>query len=234
MAIILLGHQPIDFTYSENGSCENLSGQCLHYETGDNPMFQVKADGSSIPLATIKGVGETEFEEDSIPIFSQGNGFFTYQINFTELGITEGCFEVCIYDSTQSSGNLVTNGTFGSNLNGWTTADGLYIDIVSQINPTDDLTCDGEIEVFPTGGTSPYEWSIDGENYTPSIPFTPFAFTGLCYNIEYTIYLRDANFVIHTVPFQFRDCSEFAGSEAFDIKDIYAFELQNCEAFDFV
>lgn len=229
MAITLLGHQPIDFTYSENGECENLSDMCLHYETTDNPMFQIKASDNSVPLVTIQGIGETDFDQVSISPISQGNGFFTYQLNFEELGITDGCFEICVYEGSQSSGNLVTNGTFGSSLTGWITADGLVLDIASQINPSDNITCDGEIELIATGGTTTYTYSINGVTYQVSDTFT-----GLCYGNQYTFYVKDSYGVIRSIEFEFQDCTTFAGSDAFDIKDIRAFEIKNCEAFDFV
>lgn len=227
MAIILIPHQPIDFTYRENEPCENLSDMCLQYETGDNPMFQIKRSSNSVPLVTITGIWDSEFEEVAIPVLSQGNNYFTYQLNFAELGITEGCFEICVYEATGAT--LVTNGSFASDLSEWTVVDGLLLSISSFTNPSDDETCDGEVELSASGGTGPFTYSIDGINYQPSTTFT-----ALCYGQEYTFWVKDSKGVTKSIVFQFQDCSQFANSEAFDIKDIYAFEISNCEAFDFV
>lgn len=229
MAITLLGHQPIDFTYSENGSCENLSDMCLQYETADNPMFQIKASDTSVPLVTIQGTGETDFDIISLtPISQTTTGYYTFQLDFEALGITEGCFELCVYEGAQSSGNLVTNGTFGSSLTGWTVANGLQLDMDNTTNPTNSITCDGQVDLVATGGTAPYQYSNNGTTYQVSD-----IFTGLCYNTAYTFYVKDTYGVVDSIQFQFRDCSTFAGSEAFEIKDIKAFEIKNCEAFDF-
>lgn len=224
MAIILIPHQPIDFTYKENSPCENLSDMCLQYETGDNPMFQVKADNGSVPLVTIQGTGGTELDEIDIPIISQGNGYFTYQINFTELGITEGCFEVCVYEATGA--NLVTNGMFTSDLSGWSAIDGLQLGINSFSYPVD---CDGSVELEVTGGIPSYTYSMDGVIYQISNNFFD-----LCGGIPYTFWVKDSNGIIDSIPFTFRDCSSYEGSEAFDVKNIYAFEITGCEAFNFV
>jgi hypothetical protein len=119
MAITLLGHQPIDFTYKENDPCENLSEMCLHYETADNPMFQIKNTDVNRMFVTIQGTGSTDFPETLIPNSMReiSGEFYTYTVDFDGLGITEGCFVICVYESE----NLVTNGTFTSNLDGWTT-----------------------------------------------------------------------------------------------------------------
>lgn len=227
MAIVLIPHQPIDFTYSENGACENLSSMCLQYETGDNPMLQVKGTNGSVPMITIQSTGYSEFEEVSITPIAQSNGYYTFQLNFEELGITSGCFEVCVYEATGST--LVTNGTFATDLTGWLAIDGLVLDITSQINPTDHETCDGEVVLAANGGTASYVYSMDGVNYQLSDTFT-----GLCYDVQYTFYAKDSYGVVDSIVFTFQDCSLFAGSEAFDIKNIIAFEIKNCEAFDFV
>lgn len=227
MAIILIPHQPIDFTYKENEPCETLSTMCLQYETGDNPMFQVKRSGSSVPFATIRGTGNTDFDEVEVPLLSQGSNYFTYQINFSELGINEGCFEICIYEATGAT--LVSNGTFGSDLSGWTVADGqsLIIDLFS--NPSDHFTCDGQVSLNNFGGTGPYTYSKDGINYSGST-----LFTGLCYDTVYTFCVKDNYGVIECIDFEFQDCTAFAGSDAFDLKGIKAFEISLCEAFAFV
>lgn len=226
MAIILIPHQPIDFTYRENEPCENLSDMCLQYETTDNPMFQVKRSGSSVPLVTIAGTGATEFGETSINPTSQGNNYFTYQVNFADLGITSGCFELCVYEATGST--LVTNGTFGSDLAGWTVADGLILSIESYASPSGDETCDGEVDLSVIGGTPAYTYSMDGVIYQISD-----VITGLCYGIDYTFYVKDSYGVIAMVPFTFQDCSSFADSDLFDLNNIYLFEVKECYLNDF-
>jgi len=73
----------------------------------------------------------------------------------------------------------------------------INIEEATQINVTEisashrDVSChggsDGQIEVTASGGTSPYEFSLDGVNYQGSG-----LFTGLAAN-TYTVYVRDAN-----------------------------------------
>jgi hypothetical protein len=220
MAITLLGHQPIDFTYKENDPCENLSDMCLQYETGDNPMFQIKNSGISGPLVVLKGYGTTEFDEVSLTPSITGE-FYTYTINFATLGITEGCYEVCIYDAGTSGTNLVTNGTFLSDLTGWTVADALILDV--------DTYTSTSVTLSASGGTAPYTYSNGCSTYQASATFS-----GLVAGTTYTFCVKDANGAIDTISYTLRDCAGFAGSEAFDIKDIEAVEIKDCEAADFV
>jgi hypothetical protein len=220
MAITLIGHQPIDFTYKENGSCENLSDMCLQYETADNPMFQIKNTTGTAPLVTISGAG---IEETPIPIelYSISGNYYTYTLNFSELGITSGCYDLCVYEVDIATGtNLVTNGTFISDISGWTAATGVTLAI-------DSYTSDS-VTVSASGGTGPYTYAIDGGAYGASATFT-----GLTAGTEYTFYAKDSNGVIGSTIFTLRDCSSFAGSYAFDIKDIPAVEIKDCYASDF-
>lgn len=222
MAIILLGHQPIDFTYKENAPCEVLSDMCLQYETGDNPMFQIRATNGSVPLVTIQGI-DGDFLETHIPVNSIAvNGeFWTFTINFAELGISEGCFSICVYEAGATGVNLVTNGTFNSNLTGWIVADALVLDVASY---TED-----SVTLVATGGTEPYEYSIGGAVYQSSETFT-----GLSIGVTYTFFVRDAYNIIDSFEYTLRDCSSYAGSEAFDLINIKAAEINQCEAADFI
>jgi hypothetical protein len=229
MAITLLGHQPIDFTYKENAPCERISTYCLQYETGDNPQFQIKGDGSTGFFVTIQGVGDTEFEETGLPIsLLDINGlFYTYTLNFETLGITSGCYMLCVY--VAEGDNLISNGTFTGGLTGWSAIDGLVLTISNYSNPTTAEADDGEVELLASGGTASYTYSSDGITYGASDTFT-----GLSYETEYTFYVKDANGVIQTISFQFRDCSVYAGSEANDLIDVLCFEIKDCEANNFV
>lgn len=223
MAITLIGHQPIDFTYKENDPCEKLSDMCLQYETADNPMFQIKVTGSSAPLVTIQGVGSTDYDEAYIPVelISVSGDFWTFTINFEELGITEGCYELCVYDIGLTGTNLITNGTFVSDLSGWSAVDGLVLGI-------DSYTMDS-VTLIASGGTAPYTYSMDGINYQAGT-----LFSDLDMGVPYTFYVKDSNGVIRSIPFTIIDCSAYSGSEAYDIKDLQAFDIKDCEAADFV
>jgi hypothetical protein len=229
MAITLLGHQPIDFTYKENAPCERISEFCLQYETGDNPQFQVKGDGETGFFVTIQGTGETELPEMGIPasLIDINGDYYTYTLNFEELGITEGCYILCLY--VAAGDDLITNGNFTSDLSGWTVVDGLALSIDNYTNPTTEEADDGEVVLAATGGTGPYTYSSNGVTYQGSSTFT-----GLSFDVEYTFYVKDANGVISTIEFQFRDCSVYANSEANDLVEIFSFEIKDCEASNFV
>jgi hypothetical protein len=227
MAITLLGHQPIDFTYKENDPCENISAMCLQYETGDNPQFQLKNTGDTAPFVTIQGISDTSFNEVSLTAEVSGD-FYTYTVNFEALGITEGCYEICVYDIGSVGTNLVTNGTFNTNLSGWTVIDALVLDIDSYTPPTGEFATDGEVVLLAAGGTGPYTYSIDGVAYQASATFT-----GLSFGIEYTFYVKDANNVIDTLEFRFIECGDFANSFLFDISDIKLYEISGCYLADF-
>lgn len=223
MAITLLGHQPIDFTYKENDPCEYLSTQCLQYEIADNPQFQIKNTTGTAPLVTIVGVGGTEFTETEIPstLYSIEGNFYTYTLNFSELGITSGCYELCIYQISSSTGvNLVTNGTFGSDISSWTAASGVSLDVDSYTSTS--------VTLVATGGTGPYEYSNGGTTYQASETFT-----GLTAGTSYTFYARDVNGVIGSVHFTIRTCGDYAGAELNDLDDVYIAEIGNCELNDF-
>lgn len=227
MAIILIPHQPIDFTYRENEPCENLSNISLKYETGDNPKFQVKKIGLSVPIAFIDGVGDTSYSQTQIPVLSQVGDYYTFEINFTELGIVSGCFEVCIYDVAGSS--LVTNGFFTSDLSSWIVADGLTLDVSPYSTPSDHDTCDGTTTMVVTGGTPPYSYSSDGVTWQ-------YAFNvlgGLCYGVDYTLRVRDAYGVMATIPFRYVDCADFTDSYLAALDNIYIAEVGECYLNDF-
>jgi hypothetical protein len=222
--ITLIGHQPIDFTYGENGACENLSNMCLQYEVADNPMFQIKSTTGTAPLVTIQGIGNVNYPETTIPasLYSIIGDFYSYTLNFEELGISSGCYEVCVYEISATSGiNLVENGDFDSDLSGWTSASGVSIDIDSY---TED-----SVTLVASGGIAPYTYAVDEGDYQVSETFTE-----LTPGTSYTFYAKDVNGVIGSIIFTLRDCSLFAGSYAADIVDIQAVEIKDCYANDFV
>ncbi len=228
MSITVFGHQPIDFTYKENDPCENLSSMCLQYEVGDNPQFQLKNTGFTAPYVTIQGIGNTVYEETAL-IAERDGDFYTYIVNFTELGITDGCYEISLYDIGSTGTNLVTNGTFNTNLSDWSVADALILEITNYTSPTTEFATDGEVELSASGGTASYTYSIDGITYGAGTTFT-----GLSFGIGYVFYVKDSNGIVVTVDFEFRDCTVYAGSDAFDILSIRGFEIKDCEAASFV
>jgi hypothetical protein len=220
MAITLIGHQPIDFTYKENAPCENLSEDCLHYELADNPMFQVKNSTGTAPLVV---VFDSELNPIIIPVslYSITNEHYTYTLNFSELGMAAGCYEICVYEVSSSSGtNLVANGLFADNIDGWDSVEGILLEVDTHTEDT--------VTLIATGGTGPYTYSNGGDTYQMSATIT-----GLTAGETYTFYVKDSNGVISSIIYTLRDCGSFANSYAFDIKDIPAVEIKDCEAFDF-
>lgn len=85
-----------------------------------------------------------------------------------------------------TTNDLVTNGSFASNLSGW--AIGIAVELIAVItNESTDGACDGEVVLTASGGTGPYTYSKDGVSYQSSNTFT-----GLCAEC-YGFIVKDAD-----------------------------------------
>ena len=139
------------------------------------------------------------------------------------------CQLINIFDNTQfqiRSSNLVANGTFASSLDGWNVYLGITPELVSLINATID-NCDGSVVVSASGGTGPYEFSINGGTFQVSGTFT-----GLCPG-NYYVTVKDADDNEGALFFQIFenvDCSLYAGATIQDLIDnnITLGQLYNC------
>jgi hypothetical protein len=231
MAITLIPHQPIDFSYLSPDTDEELSTYALHYNLTDNPMFQFKNTTGTSFLVTIEGSGETVQSEVYVGDYTISGDYVTFTLNFDGLGLSAGCYSLNLYTITTSGTNLITNGTFGSDISGWTAADVLELEVDSYSNESAEAACDGEVILAASGGVAVLTYSKDGIAYQASSTFS-----GLCTG-EYTFYVKDANELIVTLDLEIFtniDCGDYSGSEAFDLITINTSQLLTCECFDFV
>lgn len=110
-----------------------------------------------------------------------------------------------------NSDNVVVNGTFDTSLEDWNINESLTLDITIT-NELQDGECDGSIEVLVSGGVGPWEYSIDGVNFTPGNVFDNLnIFTDLCsgcYNIVVKDSLGNLGFSIACVD-ENVDCNSF-------------------------
>jgi len=145
------------------------------------------------------------------------------------------CQLINIFDNTQfqiRSSNLVSNGTFATDLTGWNVYLGITIDLVSFIN-TIFGQCDGSVVASASGGTGPYEYSIDGGEFQVSGTFID-----LCQGNHYII-AKDVDGNEGILPFEtfanIGDCSFYAGSTLQDLIDsnITLGQTYNCTLGDF-
>ena len=227
--ITLIPHQPIDFSYNSPDTDEELSTYALHYNLSDNPMFQFKNTTGTMFLVTIQGAGETIYAETAVNDYVISGDYVTYTLDFT--GLSAGCYSLSLYTITTGGPNLISNGTFESDLSGWTAADALLLDVDSFTYESAPAACDGEVVLLGSGGGGSLTYSDDGVSYQVSATFSP-----LCAG-NYTVYVKDSNNLITELDFEIFetiDCSDYAGSEAFDLVDLNTTQLLDCEAFDFV
>lgn len=137
-------------------------------------------------------------------------------------------FDVTKYQILSSS--IITNGYFANGLDGW--AIEVSIDLeVEVLNESAEDECDGSLTITATGGTGPYEYSIDGINFQSSNVFEDLCAD--CYNIV----ARDVNENYGTASVCIEtniDCTAFAGSETNDLLPYTTNQLLNCETNDFI
>lgn len=230
MSIELIGHQPIDFTYGLD-ACEELSSYCLNYQIDDRPMFQFKnsADGCGflILLRNTDGSGIIQIGD-----FTINGEYVSVTINFNELGLDGGCYEIALYEiCTIYGSNLVINGNFPVDLSGWSVTDLLVLSIVSFTYESFAGSDNGSVTVSVSGGVGPYTYSIDGINFQGSTTFS-----GLT-SQQYTITVKDSASLLGQVTFDMEvaaNCGSFTGSSAYSIKNYSAHNIKDCQAFDFV
>lgn len=236
MSIVLIPHQPISFDYRLE-DCSNLSDQCIHYELGDKAMFQISnsADGCGI-LFFIRGIGETVFSIKAIDNeFIDVDGLFiTVTIDFTALGLLDGCYEIGIKNICTNSGlNLISNGGFTGSDTGWSSVNPMIISITSFNNETSIGAEDADVTFAVSGGVAPFLWSIDGINFQSSSTFT-----GLTAG-TYTVTVKDVNLLISTetyVVYTDADCSFYQGFtiDQFAADGVLLIELYNCTVNDLI
>lgn len=234
MSIVLIPHQPISFDYREE-NCSNLSDQCVHYELGDKAMFQIanSADGCGV-IFVIRGTGETNF-----PVTAISNEFITVEglfttvtIDFTALGLIDGCYEIGLKNiCTNPSLNLISNGGFTGSDTDWSSVNPMIISVTSFDNESSFGASDGSVTFGVSGGVAPFQWSLDGINFQSSSTFT------LLTAGEYTVTVIDTNGLISTdtyIVYTNADCSTFTGSTTSDLLPYTTTELIECLTSDFI
>jgi hypothetical protein len=226
--ITLLSHQPIDFAYNLQ-SFEELSANCLQYQTSDVAMFQFKntQDGCGF-LVGIRPSGSTSTPtEITKDYYNVSGNFVTVSVDFTALGLTSGCYELCLYEVCRNAAtNIITNGTFNTDLTDWVTVAGLTLTIATTL----DVGSGGSATLTAGGGTPPYTYSVNGTTYQSSTLFSSLSVG------SYIGYVKDAYNIITTLPFSIFEginCGDYAGADAFDVKNLNTSQILTCEAFDF-
>ena len=142
-------------------------------------QVNVSCFGGNDGEVTIEGTDGTAPYEYSI------NGV-DFQASGTFSGLTEGNYTITVRDVNLCTATVpVTITQPASALDG---------SITSQSNVNCSDSTDGEVTVLGTGGTAPYEYSINGVDFQASGTFG-----GLAPN-SYTITIRDANLCTFDVP----------------------------------
>ena len=130
-------------------------------------------------------------------------------------------------DATQfqlKSTNLIENGTFDTDLEDWVIGESLTIE-VGIANESTEGACDGELDISVSGGTGPYEYSIDGVTFQSSNLFENLCVG--CYSIVVKDSLDNTGFATGCVDTNI-DCSLYAGADIFDMLDLDISTMLNC------
>lgn len=128
------------------------------------------------------------------------------------------------------STNIVSNGTFDNDLEDWVISEGLTANL-STTNETYEGACNGEIEVTASGGTGPYEYSIDGTNFQNPNTFSLLC-TG-CYNVIVRDSLGNVGFATGCIDTNV-DCSLYNSPDLYDLANEYISKLKNCYLNDLI
>ena len=155
-------------TYSENVTLNNLAGPTdLSFNT--TAATCGNSDGSVSITGVTGGNGSYEYDFD-------GSGFST-TTNYN--GLATGTYTVTVRDTNNCNYQEdVTVPQLGSP----------KVDSVKVTGNSCNAACDGALEIFASGGTTPYQYSIDGgSSYQNSS-----SFSGLCAD-SYDLVVQDAN-----------------------------------------
>lgn len=136
-------------------------------------------------------------------------------------------------DATQwqlRSSNLVINGTFDTTLDDWEIKESITGTVeITNVSPNGD--CDGSLEITASGGTGPYEYSINGTTFQSSNLFEDLCVG--CYNIIIRDSLGSLGFLSACIDTNV-DCSLYNSPDLFDLSDTYLSQLINCELNDLI
>lgn len=144
------------------------------------------------------------------------------------------CQKIQKSDATQfqlKSSDFVSNGEFGSDLEGWDVYEAV-VGTAAITNESAEDECDGSVIITAGGGSGPYEYSIDyGQTYQSSSTFSD-----LCSG-DYVVIIRDDDGRYGSVEFSIVvniDCSQYEGATIQDLIDagITLQELYNCTLSD--
>lgn len=124
--------------------------------------------------------------------------------------------------------NLVANGTFDTSLDDWNIGEALTV-TATVTNETEEDACDGEIDLSVSGGTGPYEYSIDGATFLSSNVFEDLC--AGCYNLVVKDSVGNLGFYYGCVDTNV-DCSIYNTPDLYDLENIDISKLLNCELND--
>lgn len=150
-----------------------------------------------------------------------------------DCGVKPYCQKVNKFDVSKFqiiSSSVLTNGSFADGLNGWAIEITISLSI-AYLNESSAGACDGEMTITASGGTAPYEYSIDGITFQGTT-----LFENLCEDC-YNVVVRDAddNYGTATICIETNvDCGAYAGSETNDFLAFNTNQLLNCETNDFI
>ena len=142
----------------------------------------VSCNGGNDGQVTVTGTGGTPYSSGTGYLYSFNGGAFTATNTF--VGLIAGNY------------TIVTRDTMGCTFSMPVTISqpaALVLNITTQVPPTCNLDCDGQIQVSATGGTAPYMYSLDGINFVASGNFN-----GLCEG-NYPMTVEDAQGCRRTV-----------------------------------